>query len=75
MYSAITKRDDVFPKTVGVHFVGSQLKRNQAFTKKFVKRFLYPQLHVFHIGFHLHTIVPLTTRGVATELRLCVGQR
>ena len=41
MYSAIIKRDNVFPRTISVHLLGSQLKRNEVFTEKFVKRFLY----------------------------------
>ena len=41
MYSAVIKGYFVFPQTICVHCLGSQLKRNQVFTKKFVKRFLY----------------------------------
>ncbi len=41
MYSAIMERYFVFSRTISVHSVGSQLKRNQVFTKKLVKRFLY----------------------------------
>lgn len=75
MYSAVIEGYFVFSRNICVYFLRSQVKRNQVFTKKFIKRFLYFELHVLVICLHLHNLRRLTTRRVATGLRVCVGRR